>query len=554
MKTNNTAIIYPRVSTLKQDNTWDSLERQKKECIKYCNDRWIKHVKTFVEVFSWKTSARPILQEAIKYWIENNIWYFIIYDIDRFSREWYWAYSKLKNILLDHWIKLRDTKNIIWETKLVHDNDTIDMSKYKWNIDNPSEMSEMVMSATANVEWNKILQRTISKEILLEQNWFHVRNSNYWYKLKKVPCEHWIWKIQVEDPFEWKFIIEMYELLASNTMTYQEIVNLINLMWYKSRNWNELTIKQMQVYIKKTTYAWIIKSKWTWFKAIKAQYEWLVTIDIWNKANRWKYKISKLENWEYIVLEWNEEVEQPIIKKRNRFNPYVPFRNLVKSDIIKWKLIWWSASNTNRKNPNIYYHIRFEWKNWENINKQEFEKHIVDYFENRKIDQDTTKMFMENIDMVFEENKSKVVEYRKSLKEEMRKVDNDINNIESNICNINPNLIKILETLEKQFNKLEDKKNELVEKINSYNEENIDNLEEFKKFSVYLLEHMSEILKQSNNFEELDLIFKFIFKETPTYKQIVNRTAPIFPIFALNTKKDLSQNEKSSWNLKWQAH
>lgn len=65
---------------------------------------------------------------------------------------------------------------------------------------------------------------------------------------------------------------------------------------------------------------------------------------------------------------------------------------------------------------------------------------------------------------------------------------------------------------------------------------------------------MTEILKESKNFEELDLIFKFIFKQTPTYKQIVNRTAPIFPIFAWNTKKELPKIENSSLNLKWQSH
>lgn len=550
----NTAIIYPRVSTPKQDNIWDSLERQQNECIKYCNEKQITVLKTFIEIYSWKTTERPVLQKAIKYAIDNKVWYFIIYDIDRFSREWYWAYSRLKNILLDNWIKLRDTKNIIWDTKLVHENETVDMSKYKWNIDNPSEMSEMVMSATANIEWNKILQRTIPKEITLEQNWYHVRNSNFWYKLQKVPCEFWTWKLQVEDPIEWKFIIKMYELLAESRLNYQEIVNEMNLMWYKSRKWKPLTIKQLQVYIKKLVYAWIIKSKWTWYKPIKTKYNWLVSIELWNKANTWKKQIIELENWKYEILEWKEKVEQPIIKKRNRFNPLVPFRNLVKSDILTWKLIWWSASNTNRKNPNLYYHIRSNWKNWENIRKEEFEKNIIDFFENRNIDTDTINMFIEDLDMVFEENKSKVFEYRKSLKEEIKKIGKDIQNIESKIVNVNPNLIRILETLEKEFQKLDDKKNELTKKINSYNEENIDNIDEFKKFSIYLLEHLGEILTESRNFEELDLVFKFVFKETPTYNQLINRTAPIFPIFALNTKKEPQLNWNSSLNIKWQPH
>ena len=31
-------------------------------------------------------------------------------------------------------------------------NDTLDMSQYKWNVENPTEMSEMVYSAQAKIE------------------------------------------------------------------------------------------------------------------------------------------------------------------------------------------------------------------------------------------------------------------------------------------------------------------------------------------------------------------------------------------------------------------
>jgi hypothetical protein len=49
-------------------------------------------------------------------------------------------------------------------------------------------------------------------------------------------------------------------------------------------------------------------------------------------------------------------------------------------------------------------------------------------------------------------------------------------------------------------------------------------------------------MEQSQNYEELSLLFKFIFKETPKYDEIVNRTAPIYPLFSLNSKKEPQLN------------
>ena len=110
-----TAVIYCRVSTTKQLNNWDSLENQEKACRDYCKINQIEVVWVFKEQFSWKKSERPIFNEAINNAINNKIDYFIILDIDRFSREWYSTYSKFKDKLSKNWIKLKDSKNIIWD-------------------------------------------------------------------------------------------------------------------------------------------------------------------------------------------------------------------------------------------------------------------------------------------------------------------------------------------------------------------------------------------------------------------------------------------------------
>jgi hypothetical protein len=36
----------------------------------------------------------------------------------------------------------------------------------------------------------------------------------------------------------------------------------------------------------------VICEEWTWYKAVKTPYAWIVSIDLWNRANRLKWKIN----------------------------------------------------------------------------------------------------------------------------------------------------------------------------------------------------------------------------------------------------------------------
>ncbi len=230
-KTDKTAIIYCRVSTTKQENHGSSLANQEEACRRYCKENWLQVLRVFNEAFTWKSILRPILTESIKYAKENNVSHFIIFDIDRFMRKWFDAYSEVKKELETYNIKLKDCKNIIWDNRTVIENDIIDMSQYQWNIENSSEIAEVMVSTQAKMEWKKILQRTIPKEILLEQQWYQVRDTNYWYQNKRIPTHEWRKTIQVKHPIEWDFVIEMFEKRAEWIMSDKEIVNRLVLKW-----------------------------------------------------------------------------------------------------------------------------------------------------------------------------------------------------------------------------------------------------------------------------------------------------------------------------------
>lgn len=282
------AIIYCRVSSKKQESEWSSLEGQEKTCREYCEKNSMQVLGVFKEAFTGKSSARPILEEAILNAKQNKADYFIVFDIDRFSREWYASYSEMKNGLEKLNISLRDSKNIIGENKLVIKNDIVDMEQYSWNKENPNEISEVFFSTQAYSEWKKILQRTIPKLIQLEQMGYQTRQAKYGYMNKKIKTDFWKAVIQIPHPIESKYIIDIFEARSHSILSDQQIVDMINMQWYESRRGVKLTVKQMLIYISMPIYAGIIISKWTGNNPIKAPYPWLVSISVWNQANRWK--------------------------------------------------------------------------------------------------------------------------------------------------------------------------------------------------------------------------------------------------------------------------
>lgn len=553
---NDTAVIYCRVSTAKQWSNWDSLQNQERVCRAYCKTHNIRVLWAYKEQFTWKSTQRPIFNECINNAIENKVHFFIVFDIDRFSREWYGKYTEIKDKLSNKWIKLKDSKNIIWDEKLVVQNDVIDMSQYKWNKENPTEMSEMVYSAQAKIEWNKIVQRTISKEIQLEQLGYQVRQSNYWYINKKIHTSEWKRTIQEKHPIEWEHIIQLFNLKAEWIKSDEDIIKEINLLWYKSRKNKALNIKQLHIYIKKPVYAGLISTKWTGNKIVKTPYEWLINIHTWNKANNWKIKIEVSNLWEYSLINKNKKnIDILDIKRRKKFDPNLKFRNLINSSLLEWQALSWSFSNPNRKNPTWYYHpIRKKWCIWENIKKEVLEENFYAFIKELEINDIIKTIFTDRLWMIFEQNKWLIQEKTKLLKNELNSVIESINDLESKILNIDISLTRVMQTIEKEIEVLEIKKDRIESKIESYTKANYDNIEQFKDFSLYLIEHIAEIMEQSQNYEELALLFKFIFKETPKYDEIINRTVPIYPLFSLNSKKELSNIENSSLNLKWQAH
>ena len=426
------------------------------------------------------------------------------------------------------------------------------MSIYSWNKENTSEYAEVMMTTQAKIEWKKILQRTITKEIELEQMGYNVRVSNYWYKNKKINVSFWKATIQVEDPIEWKWVIEIFKERAKGVLSDIEIVEKINLKWCKKRSWKIMDVKYMQEIVKKPVYAGFIISKWTWYNIIKTPYKWLIDIKTWNKANKWKIIITDNNNWKINIQYWKKEETNILVKsRRKKFNKDLPFRNLVYSSILEGKLIGWWFSTWKGWKYGYYYPIRKKGFKWENIKKDIFENNIYDLFDDIKINKVLKTIFEDRFNIIFEENKKDLLKNEKELKENLKVITLKKEELENSIESL-IKLPKVLESVNKKLEKLEvEEQKIMIELDNLKDNEKLENTK-FKDFAFYLIEHMAEILRDSQSFEELQTIFKFTFQETPTYNQIIKRTPKLYPLFALQSQQKNPQNGDLVENLKWQ--
>lgn len=291
---NKNVIIYCRVSTDKQSKTWESLSVQEQECRDFCKRNNYQVMSVFSEQFTWTKDKRPKIQEALEF-IKNSelkISYIIVLKIDRISRWWITIHDSFKKQFKDLWVILKDVYWIIWEDKNVVNIEWVNTDKYNWAKSNTNQIAENMTVMMSENERNTILQRMLWQAIKNNKRGYKVRNSDYGFRNVKIMTPLWKKTIQVEKPEESIFVKKMFELKARWDLSDLEIVDEINLMWFKSRKrdkwnsekteiiwviwWIKLSTKQLQQIIKAPVYAWVILEEWTWNKPIKAPYDWLV--------------------------------------------------------------------------------------------------------------------------------------------------------------------------------------------------------------------------------------------------------------------------------------
>jgi len=265
--------------------------------------------KRFNEQFSGRKDDRPMIDEIISY-IRNSqvkIDAVIFRSIDRLTRNGISGYEVIKQRLEREGVRLLDSHGTIQD--YINTMGHLGL-EYPWSKVNPGETNELFKAQQGKTEVNQILTRMVGAEVNLVREGYKVRSANDGFKNETIYVDAKKRVIQVPDPVRSPFYVKMFELRASGAYTDEEIVNQINAMGYRSKTrkiWSKdkqkilgysggvpLTVKHYQVIIKNLIYCGVNTEKWL-PEPIKTSYKGLVTIDVFNKANKGKVYVEELE-------------------------------------------------------------------------------------------------------------------------------------------------------------------------------------------------------------------------------------------------------------------
>lgn len=528
--TQKNCLIYTRVSSPKQAQQGESPEDQKNICELVAERRNLTVLETFSEQFSGRKNDRPVIEDIITYIKKhpNKVQYLIFRAIDRFTRNGTFGYEGLKQRLAQYGVELIDANGVIQPSKNTLEHLGVE---YDWSKTSPSEISELVIAHEGKSEVNRILTRMIGAEINLVREGYKVRQADDGYINEKVFIEGKKKVIQKPDPLRAHFFIKMFEM--SITHTDQEIVDYVNAMGYRSKEQNKwsksktkiigtkggikLTVKQLQKVRQRPIYAGINTEKWL-IEPIKTEYKGLISINMFNKANKGKVYIEELEDSRIRVLkDYN-----PHQLKRMKDNPLFPHKEVILCPVCVIPKPFLGSSPKGKSGQTFpTYHCARNHKYY-GVSKDKFEEQLTNFVTNLKYkDQAFFKVFEATLMNKFREKEKELGEFSVQVGTTVIELEAEKKqNIEAYTSTKNE---IIRAELEKKINEIHLQIENTREQRNGIEVQEND-IHAFVKYVKNLMEHPVERLVKQKNLSALRGLFSIIFDELPTYEEIVNGT------------------------------
>ncbi len=534
------AVAAIRVSSVKQGLQGDSPDAQKEQIERFAASHNIHIKKFFIFMESASKEEQPV-QEAIDYCksAKNNIQLFIIKSIDRFTRGGSYLYDHLKMQLTRCNVQLIDIYGIIG-TQEVNTLEHLGL-EYDWSVYNPTKKSEILEAERAKDEMRDIMSRMIGAEIRYVRLGYRVRRPPFGYKNEKSETAHGRRMILTPNLQEAPFVLKMYELRIQGTMSDEKIVMEINKLGFRSRRilkrnprdrtqilgekgGKKLTVKQFHQYIQNTIYAGINREKWTNGEAIKCKFDGLVSIEMFNKANRGKILISE-ENGEVKV--YKERPAEWRLKKQVK-NPLYPYKKHVLCPVCR-KMFMGSASRGKSGKYFPAYHCSRKHKGFR-VPVKEFEETIASFIYKLKITD-------EGIDLLKKE----------VLKEWNRRIatnHKDSSNLESKVLDLKAQSKMIAEKipvlssvvaiklLEDQLEGIEGQIAQMVQNKMEKDQEVV-SMELVADVVTDFLEHLDILLLGGSDPMKKAEYFSLLFDEAPTYQELRCGTPKLAPYVKL---------------------
>ena len=534
-KNRNNAVAAIRVSSTKQGTEGDSPEAQKEQIERFAQSKDINIKKFFVFMESASKEQQP-MQEAVDYCKnpKNKIDLFIIKSIDRFTRGGSLSYDLLKTQLEQADVQLVDIYGIISSNKV----NTLEHLgfEYRWSVYSPTKKSEILEAERSKDELRDIMSRLVGAEIRYTKLGYWMRKPPYGYTGEKVEATHGKRVILKPHPEEAYFIKAMFRLRAEGKHIDRAIVSGMNEMGYRSAKGAQLNEHHLWRLLRNPIYAGVNNEKWTGDQPVKCAFEGLVSIELFNRANKGRKCIIEHPDGRISIETRKEERYQTEKGKRSSDFPYRRYIACPKCN----RLLLGSASRGKSGKYYPAYHCTKGDHNFR-ISKRELEERVDQFVADLKLSP-------QYLDQIFETVRSSWEQLQAKQEVSLRHIEKQVTKLEAEMMQTiqkikvltNQTAIKYMEDdivrLEKEIDDLKQRHQDLIAK------KSLD-LDKMKARLKHVVEHLGLHFKNQAHPLKKAQLFGLLFDKKPTYEELEGGTPKssllqvLNPVFSLMSSK-----------------
>lgn len=548
-------LLAIRVSSDKQGLDGDSPEAQREQGERYAATHGIVITETIILMESASHEEQP-MQKVINACKKKSkgIEVVLIKSIDRFTRGGGDYYSPLKKQLTKLGISLVDMYGVIGQSHV----NTLEHTgfKYYWSEFNPTQKSEYLEAERAKDEMRDIMSRMIGAEIRYTQLGFWMRQPPYGYMSELVDTNHGKRTILKPHPEEAPFVKRLFEMRAKGIYSNQEIADELNKLGFRTRVVHvrdkydrtkllkvkggvKMDVKMVDRFAHRLSYAGVIQEKWTYDKPVKAQFEGLISVELFNAANRGKIEIEIAKNNDVTI---HRKLPPKFQLTKKVINPSFPYKKVVGCPNCS-KSLGGSASRGKLGKYYPAYHCNRNG-HYFRIPQAKFDETIEQFIKSIEIEPEHIDALLTMVEESWIDKQAKsaqddqkLLEQRQSLEAQIRLTVDRLKVVTSESA------IKYMEEdIVNAENQIKELDNQLANKS-----ENAVDIKLVLEYARYLLEHLSEILLDLCNPLRKAAFFGAIFNEMPNYDNLILRTQEKSPLPEVNGLFRLVLNTKSTY-------
>lgn len=539
-----------RISSMKQGLAGDSPDEQKEAIQAKRKKDGREHIQIeWIEIIDSASGKDQPFQRVIEFCDKSSykISNAYIKVMDRMTRGGAEAYILLKKQLDKRSLQLVDVAGVI-DPRTVNTLEHVTKKKYPWSVYSPSYTNELLQAEKDKEEVRKILTRLISAEIRYTKMGYWNGPSPLGYKNKKIDTlEHGKRTIlEPDDKKEAPWFETMFTLIAQGVLD-MEIVKQVNAMGFKTRPRNiydkviknkiigkhpgePLTVKSLREYKKRPIYAGISTHEWLEGVPIKARCKGIISIDLFNQAN--KGKITIVEDGEAVRI-YRGKVPSYMLKK-DKFNENFPYKDQVLCPHDREEFYASTSKGGHGGYYPAYHHGSKGGKHkYFKIPSKTFHDKIEEFVKDVKFTDDFLMYLHKYILEEWEIRRKTTLGVNASLSERLATIEREQEMYAEKIPTLNsPATIRIFED---KIEALEQEKLGVMAEKAKKQKEGLD-IQKIINHSWYFFEHVEELILGGTDKRTNATLFALIFDEKPTYDEMILRTAKLACAFELNER------------------